>query len=296
MVWEHHFKSVYCLSRPVQINQNEIKFLSRQDTTPTIWKESFLSLLRSYHIGLPEHVKRNRPYLKTLSSISCLSDNEGSETDLILLHEGDHQLLEPITVRRRGTLIGCALGAIEDIPKRIKVKTQIPDNINSSLSMITFDAANLQIHNLTIELSQLSESQVAEFDTERYFCLVQIAQAEPLFKNCVFSTSNAPIGYCVHVWGERAEPHFVNCKIVNCGDNGLVFSDQSGGHVDSMEISNCRSPGLTCTTEAKPIFRQCKVHSNRDVGILLTGSCMPNFHNCEIFRNKSSGIEIQVKL
>ena len=239
VVWEHHFKSVYSLSRPIEIKQNEVSFLSRQETSATSWKKSFLSLLaRSYHVGLPETIKKNRPYLKTLPSIACLADNEGSESDLILLHEGDHQLLEPITVRRRGTLIGCALGPVGEISKRVKIRTRIPDNITSSLSMITFDAANLNIRNLSIELSQLSESQVADFDNERYFCLVQIAQSEPTFNNCLFSTSNAPIGYCVHVWGERAEPHFGKFSTKNFGFFQIFIALQSNSDQGQKAIEN----------------------------------------------------------
>ena len=51
------------------------------------------------------------------------------------------------------------------------------------------------------------------------------------------------------MWGERADPHFKSCRIVDCGENGLVFSDKAHGLADQIEIANCRAPGLTCTND-----------------------------------------------
>ena len=105
------------LSRPIKIVNGVVKTIEKNEIERATWKKCFLSLIgKSYHIGLDKSVTARRPYIKTLPSIRCLGQNGGYDDDIIFLHSGQHILTEPITIRRRGTLIGCALGALSAIP------------------------------------------------------------------------------------------------------------------------------------------------------------------------------------
>ena len=176
-MWETHYKKVFHLSRPIRIEQNgHLTFLEKADTDWSTWKRSFLALVgRAIHIGLKEETYRRRPYLKRLGDISCLGDNQGDHDDIIMLHQGTYDLTRPLTIRRRGTLIGCALGPVGQISTKVKIRVRLPpEQLPGPLSLVTFDdASKFKLYNCSITLTQLDQAQLAAFDAERYFCLVQ---------------------------------------------------------------------------------------------------------------------------
>ena len=80
----------------------------------------------------------------------------------------------PLTIRRKGTLIGCALGDINQISEKVKIRVELPDQQPGPLSLVTFDdASTFKLFNCSICLNQLDQVQLTQFDAERYFCLVQ---------------------------------------------------------------------------------------------------------------------------
>ena len=90
------------------------------------------------------------------------------------MHHGTYTLNRPLTIRRKGTLIGCALGDINQISDKVKVRVNLPDQQPGPLSLVTFDdASTFKLFNCSICLNQLDQVQLTQFDAERYFCLVQ---------------------------------------------------------------------------------------------------------------------------
>ncbi|MBD2232907.1 S-layer homology domain-containing protein [Phormidium tenue] len=115
---------------------------------------------------------------------------------------------------------------------------------------------------------------------------ILIDSGAPLVRAC--RLSQCKVGLQV---AGASRPLVAKTGIVDCGDRGLSFVEQSRGEVQDCTLERCGT-GIYLGQNAAPLIRGCQC-SNNQVGMQIAGAASPVLRQNRLVQNQTAGLVVQ---